>query len=461
LKNKIRSQGRLLDNTSVLTLDGTNPTLKELTTSWKKDKKPFWVFGRTGAGILIPTLAINPRVVVESNKMCIITYDNGGKSRCTPNLKFVINNPDKKDLRLIWYRGLPYIKARDLKPGDSINSMYLRATDSTGGLRKKKADLKYLSIIEELSCTERITSVQRFVLQRLKPETFKRYQKANRSGDRKKQIDIHHKDKNETNNDPSNLHILLHYTHFRLHGREFLKKYNGSPEQRKMLQHYWRKGNPKADAHRKILAFTGKRPKVIFARCLGRYASQILGLLKLGAKINPETWDFYAPVNAYISVPSWNTEMVLGSISYIRRKGYSLDKGWDLVPKTERPKQQKITHPIQVITMFVKMSQRTLAETGKLNEKIYTLCKKRTHILGGISPTTPKWKTGLKGAGLENKSLKEIKVFVENYSKNHKVTLIKTITLKRSKKFYSLEVPKTGNFMVNDGKGNGVLINTF
>ena len=116
--------GCLDGNTKILTLDGKNPTIKELAEEWESNHKPVEVYSVDKEGNLVIGKAINPRVTRTVDQMIELTLSNEKKILCTLDHKWQINNPSKDDKDIIWYYGLPYKQAKDLTEKDSIRSIY-------------------------------------------------------------------------------------------------------------------------------------------------------------------------------------------------------------------------------------------------------------------------------------------------------------------------------------------------
>lgn len=119
--------------TRVLTLDGKNPTFEKLVKVWGKNPTPFWVYSRNSKGGLIPALATNPRPTTVVTKKAYVELDNGHVFECTVDHKFLINSAeDFFDSKVTWYKGNPYVEAKDLKSGNSLNSVYFRNSTADG-----------------------------------------------------------------------------------------------------------------------------------------------------------------------------------------------------------------------------------------------------------------------------------------------------------------------------------------
>lgn len=138
--------GCLDGDTRILTLDGKNPTIKELTEKFEKDQQPFYVYSVDDNKNLVVGKAINPRITRTVDKLIELTLSNGEKIKCTLDHKWLVNNPDKNDPDLVWIGNLPYKLAKDLTENDSIRSVYFE-----NGNPISRKDFRVISkrIIEE------------------------------------------------------------------------------------------------------------------------------------------------------------------------------------------------------------------------------------------------------------------------------------------------------------------------
>lgn len=114
--------GCLDGDTRILTLDGKNPTIRELTEKFKKDQQPIKVYSIDQNRNLIIANAINPRITRIVDEYIELTLSNNKKIQCTLDHKWLINNPDKNDKTVIWINNLPYKLAKDLTETDLLCS---------------------------------------------------------------------------------------------------------------------------------------------------------------------------------------------------------------------------------------------------------------------------------------------------------------------------------------------------
>lgn len=175
-------------DTRVALVDGTNPTIKELADSGRKD---FWVYGADKDGNIVVAKA-ECAAYIKDEETVEITLDNGAKVRCTKDHPFFLRDMTK-------------VEAQDLKPGDSLMPLY-RKDVQMGRYSKNKSSYEkvYNPADETWKLTHIISALQE------NKEQFKL------TGSRV----IHHKDFNSKNNTPENLVVLSREEHAKIHGRK-------------------------------------------------------------------------------------------------------------------------------------------------------------------------------------------------------------------------------------------------
>lgn len=114
--------GPLHPSTKVLTLDGKNPTIRQLAKQWARDKKPIWVYSRNQKGALVQAEAFEPKRIKSVTKMVHVYLDNGKVLRCSLEHKWKAKKPKSRDPRIVWNGEHGYIAAHDLRPGDGLDS---------------------------------------------------------------------------------------------------------------------------------------------------------------------------------------------------------------------------------------------------------------------------------------------------------------------------------------------------
>jgi len=109
----------LASDTKIPLLDGTTPTIKELTEKYSGSDARFWVYSIDPAsGLIVPGAAHHPHLTKKGEPVFKVTLDNGEWVRVTGNHPFMLRSGD-------------YRKAEDLKPGDSLMALYLQSRTLT------------------------------------------------------------------------------------------------------------------------------------------------------------------------------------------------------------------------------------------------------------------------------------------------------------------------------------------
>lgn len=101
----------LASDTKVPLLDGTTPTIKELTENYRDSEERFWVYSIDPAtGLVVPGKAHHPHLTKTNEAVYKVTLDNDESVRVTGNHPFML-------------RSGAYRRAEDLRPGDSLMSL--------------------------------------------------------------------------------------------------------------------------------------------------------------------------------------------------------------------------------------------------------------------------------------------------------------------------------------------------
>ncbi len=183
-------------DTKVKLLNGTTPTFEELVEMERQNPgQDYWVYSRDKDGNIVPGRGFNPRITQYVDKIAIVTLDNGSQIKCTIDHRFM--NRDGK-----------YVEAQDLKPGDSLMSLYTRINDNVAYNHKREQF--YNSITNKWEFTHHM------VLDYFEP-------KEDPTGYHR-----HHKDFDYLNNDPKNLKWMEVTKYKRMHNKITTTKYNKS-----------------------------------------------------------------------------------------------------------------------------------------------------------------------------------------------------------------------------------------
>lgn len=188
-------------DTRVKLVDGTSPTLKEMADEYLTSGKHYYGFGVKDRQFIAQKL-VAPRKVGRE-KVLVVTLDNGRQIKCTPDHMFCLRSGGSK-------------RADKLIRGESLMPLY-------SGLAQG-----YERVWDPFA--RRYLPVSRMVDEMLVREGSL----PNRS-DRE---DIHHKDGNRRNNNPTNLERIDESEHARLHNQEKdlsgqAKKYWTDPENKR------------------------------------------------------------------------------------------------------------------------------------------------------------------------------------------------------------------------------------
>lgn len=99
----------LAGDTKIKMLDGTSPTLEELTERYKDPDEEFWVYSCDDSGEFIPAKAHNPRLTRYVDELYEISLSDGTTVKCTGNHKFM--NKETMD----------WIRADEMTVGTSLH----------------------------------------------------------------------------------------------------------------------------------------------------------------------------------------------------------------------------------------------------------------------------------------------------------------------------------------------------
>lgn len=176
-------------DTHIPLLNGTCPTIRELTESGKKD---FWVYSYdTSKGKYMPAKASLPHISGRDAEMVKVVFDDGEYVRCTPDHMFMLKSGK-------------FMKAKDLKSGDSLMPLY-RKYDSVEYGRSNGRINRSKKLYEHVYDGERYVPTHRWVYKFV----HKYFPIGNKC--------IHHANFNMRDNRPENLEELTLKEHFKKH----------------------------------------------------------------------------------------------------------------------------------------------------------------------------------------------------------------------------------------------------
>lgn len=107
----------LTGDTRIPLLDGTEPTIRELTELYGGSESTFEVYSfDTKTGRVVPGIASHPRCTARKERVLEVELDNGEVVRATPWHPFMLKTGE-------------YVKAEDLQVGDSLMPLYRRVNE--------------------------------------------------------------------------------------------------------------------------------------------------------------------------------------------------------------------------------------------------------------------------------------------------------------------------------------------
>lgn len=186
----------LKGDTRIKLLNGTNPTIESLV-----GQTDIWAYSTNENGAMIPAQIKSVFKTQEVNRMIKLTFDDGSIVECTPEHRFLDRDT------------CTWVEAKDLVIGQSMFSMKFK-TDNSGHLnvfipggannyiaKSQNVDKKYYKGIWE---SVHIRTAKYLGISHDFDGTY---------------MDIHHKDLNKTNNDPSNLQYITKKEHLAIHNK--------------------------------------------------------------------------------------------------------------------------------------------------------------------------------------------------------------------------------------------------
>ena len=233
-------------DTKVKMLDGTVKTFEELADMEKENPgQTYWVYSVDKHGKFVPGEAHNPRMIKETNELVYVTLDNDNVVKCTPDHKFMLKDGSWKE-------------AKDLQINDSLMPLYTEIAPE--GYMRVYGDRELLTDSFMTYPTHR--RVAEAVVDNLNDGNV-----------------VHHKDFNHFNNSPENLQWMTWSEHGSYHANLYNKSekhkedvknawengsydectwaytYNGTSQQKEMLQNMHLRPEIKEAARNKMIAY--------------------------------------------------------------------------------------------------------------------------------------------------------------------------------------------------------------
>lgn len=215
-------------DTRIRLLDGTTPTLEELART--HFDQSFWVLSCRPDGDIVPGLAYLPRLTKKVRELVEVHLDNERVERCTPDHEWLLRNGE-------------YREARDLKPGDSLMPIYLKA-DAEGRTRVHLNNIKQSHLSDHESERDSFVPLARLVYASTHPNRKVKFK-----------YQVHHANGNCADDRPENLLYVHRTAHRTIHG--VLNSITGVNNAHGGLQRY-----SKSDRGRKNSSKVGKKTRV-------------------------------------------------------------------------------------------------------------------------------------------------------------------------------------------------------
>jgi intein/homing endonuclease len=451
--------GPLGRHTPVKLCDGTTKTMEQLASMWEEaPDAPIWVWGVNKKRELVPARAYMPSVTTTSSSYMKITFDDGSVIRCTNGHAWPVNNLERSRTKKT-HKGFNYCLAKNLVVGDSIPDVTFtfKNHDNYDGYKSYIApDGSYRLL-------------HRTVMQNVKSKQYAKYAAAN-TGVHGGAIHVHHKDENKLNNSPENLEFLSRYEHSRLHISAYAKEYNGSERHIQDLNRFW-ENNPqarvkaadritaynKSEAHRKVVSSMNADPEVKRKQALGSLARFFLGLKDAGVSFSKHAGYRFVTGNSYRGAePSMSKfDISIADVTaFIKERGLKLSDGYKVLPVSQTAgKPYAKTKPSQeaALKKFLIHCKRTSLKYGVLNEEKY-----EEYRIGRFS-RYPRWNLGKDIFKQEYGSFSTSLLKKKFQAVNHTVVAVEQVTSKTPRDFYCMAVPDTGNFLIEDKDGNGIV----
>ena len=182
-------------DTKIALADGRNLSFVELVEEQKEGKKNFCYTIRSDGSIGVEKI-LNPRKTKKSAKLIEVELDNGEKIKCTPNHRFMLRNGD-------------YVKAQDIKKGDSLMPFYKKKSEKKGIIRLEGYDIVLNPKNSRWKFTHLLADKWN-----VENNIYPLYPR---------EMHRHHADFNKLNNNPTNIFVLSPGEHFRIHNEHISK----------------------------------------------------------------------------------------------------------------------------------------------------------------------------------------------------------------------------------------------
>lgn len=407
-------------DTRIRGLDGKDHSFNELIDS-KTDK--LWIYAKDKKGDVVPALAENIRQTGNTNKLAYVELDDGQIIKCT--LDHLFMNIDGK-----------YIRADELKPGDSLSALYF-SFNQDGYERFYSGN--HWEVTHQYIGKNIMKEDHRKCLDRADKQNIP-YNHSNRVG-------IHHIDNDPHNNEPSNLVWVTDKEHKELHSekyREILNKYNYSEKHSEDLKKAHKRGAfidsgfyfgknhsySGSERNREVAKRVNADPMHKIYASRGKIGKSIKFLILNNLPFDEYHYNFYKQ----ISTASYQ-DILKYFDSYQDAYEFACNKEWnfdDYVPSNEY--SYSYDNDKKMRNQIGNIIQKILSKNLEFNEINYNIFRGRSVTYENI----------LKWFNSYDEALDHAKHM------NHKVKSVKIIDV-NDEPVYCLTVPEYHNFLLSSG----------
>lgn len=276
--------GCLGPDTRIMTLDGTNPTIKELVDNKVESVE---VLSVDENGILHPSIGRYPHVTKTVHEICVIELDDGNIIECTPDHKILMRNGTYKE-------------AKDLTLTDSLMPANFEVNDR-GYIEWINPSNSKKKLLHKIVAEEWLSDD----IEKKRAEIAALHEST---GSKERRFCVHHVDRDKKNNSLNNLQIMLWHEHNIEHqkdARDRITAYNKSEKHIDRVKELHKNGYYKSrGAYESIMNYNksekhraymrdihNKDPKI--QRNIRRGTCLIVGktLIDAGYELTPQLFD--------------------------------------------------------------------------------------------------------------------------------------------------------------------------
>lgn len=426
--------GCFTGNTRIRLLDGTTPTIKEL--SDKGSDKEFWIYSCTSDGTIIPAKAYNAHKTKDVKKICRVILDNNEIIECTSDHLFMLRDGS-------------YKKAEDLSNNESLMPLYYNIHTIK---YLKGGSGKYAKIINNR--TKKWNWVHRYILQYF-------------NGRLGKDEIVHHINFNSLDNTPENLEKLSRsehaYRHIiankKIHSKENIKRRNES----------FKKTYANSEELQKLFKERGKKifnDPSIRKKAADAWKSKI-SENKILQRLSTYSKSEEGRAQSRENLKLISKEVLVNNANKLNNIYWKSEKG------RARKKELVKTQLVEIRKSFIERQDKEALKKVKDTMNSALCWKHLIKVAGGSSKT---WKRRLPNISFRDNSfflvgksldeicelyntckpaiikiLRNLGTYTEIVSHNHKVTKVEIIELNNKIPVYDITVPIYENFALESG----------